>query len=88
MTFIGGVGTVAGPILGAVLYILLKEQLAVRWVDFHLLIFGALFMAIVLLLPGGLLQASQRARRAFTRWRTLAAKKEPGRAAGVTRSPS
>ena len=25
-----------------------------QWVDFHLLIFGALFIAIVLLLPGGL----------------------------------
>jgi branched-chain amino acid transport system permease protein len=88
MTFIGGVGTVGGPILGAVLYVLLKEQLAVRWVDFHLLIFGALFMAIVLLLPGGLLQASQRARHVFARWRLFAAKKQPHRAADVTRSHS
>jgi ABC-type branched-subunit amino acid transport system permease subunit len=32
-------------------------------VDFHLLIFGALFIAIVLLLPGGLVQAVERARR-------------------------
>jgi branched-chain amino acid transport system permease protein len=86
MTFIGGVGTAGGPILGAVLYVLLKEQLAVRWVDFHLLIFGALFMAIVLLLPGGLLQASQRARHVFMRWRLLAPKKQPHPAADVTRS--
>jgi branched-chain amino acid transport system permease protein len=57
MTFIGGVGTLQGPVLGAVLYVVLKEYLAVRWVDFHLLIFGALFIAIVLLLPGGLVQA-------------------------------
>jgi len=67
MTFIGGVGTVGGPILGAVLYVFLKEHLAVRWVDFHLLIFGALFTVIVLLLPGGLVQACQRARRFLTR---------------------
>jgi branched-chain amino acid transport system permease protein len=63
MTFIGGVGTLQGPVLGAVLYVVLKEYLALRWVDFHLLIFGALFVAIVLLLPGGLVQVAERARR-------------------------
>ena len=67
MTFIGGVGTLQGPVLGAVLYVLLKEYLAVRWVDFHLLIFGALFVLIVLALPGGLVQAAERARRLFAR---------------------
>jgi hypothetical protein len=60
---IGGVGTLHGPVFGAVLYVFLKEYLALRWVDFHLLIFGALFIAIVLLLPGGLVQAVERARR-------------------------
>jgi branched-chain amino acid transport system permease protein len=62
MTYIGGVGTLHGPVLGAVLYVFLKEYLALRWVDIHLLIFGALFVAIVLLLPGGLVQAVARAR--------------------------
>jgi branched-chain amino acid transport system permease protein len=66
MTFIGGVGTLHGPVLGAVLYVFLKEYLALRWVDFHLFIFGALFIAIVLLLPGGLVQAADRARRAMS----------------------
>jgi branched-chain amino acid transport system permease protein len=63
MTFIGGVGTLHGPVLGAVLYVVLKEYLAVRWVDLHLLIFGAIFVVIVLLLPGGLVQAAARVRR-------------------------
>ena len=67
VTFIGGVGTVHGPILGAVLYVFLKEYLAVRWVDFHLLVFGTLFIVIVLLLPGGLVQAVERARRFLAR---------------------
>jgi branched-chain amino acid transport system permease protein len=67
MTFIGGVGTLHGPVLGAVLYVTLKEYLAVRWVDFHLVIFGGIFIAIVLLLPGGLVQAGVRARRLFHR---------------------
>jgi branched-chain amino acid transport system permease protein len=60
MTFIGGVGTVRGPVLGAAFYVLLKDYLAVRWVDLHLLIFGALFVAVVLLLPGGLVEAGRR----------------------------
>jgi branched-chain amino acid transport system permease protein len=67
VTFIGGVGTLHGPVLGAVLYVFLKEYLALRWVDFHLLVFGALFIAIVLLLPGGLVQAAERARRLLAR---------------------
>jgi branched-chain amino acid transport system permease protein len=67
MTFIGGVGTLHGPVLGAALYVVLKEYVALRWVDFHLLIFGALFIAIVLLLPGGLVQAAERLRRLVTR---------------------
>ncbi len=63
ITFIGGVGTVHGPVLGALFYVVLKEWVAVRWVDFHLLIFGILFMAIVLLLPGGIVEAAGRLRR-------------------------
>src|SRR5207244_11301536 len=57
MTCIGGVGTLHGPVLGAIFYVFFKEYLPIRWVDFHLLIFGALFVAIVLLLLGGLVGA-------------------------------
>jgi len=67
ITFIGGVGTVHGPVLGALFYVVLKEYLAVRWVDFHLLVFGILFMAIVLLLPGGIVEAAARLRGLATR---------------------
>ena len=71
VTFIGGVGTLQGPVLGAILYVFLKEYLTVRWVDLHLLIFGALFIAIVLLFPGGLgqalIQVGNRARRQLGR---------------------
>jgi branched-chain amino acid transport system permease protein len=63
ITFIGGVGTVHGPVLGALFYVVVKEYLAVRWVDFHLLIFGLLFIATVLLLPGGIVEAAARLRR-------------------------
>ena len=65
ITFIGGAGTLHGPVLGALFYVFLKEYLAIRWVDLHLLIFGALFVAIVLLLPGGLVEVFARVRRAL-----------------------
>ena len=71
ITFIGGVGTVHGPVLGALFYVVLKEYLAVRWVDFHLLIFGALFVVIVLLLPGGIVEAAGRLRRLVAHPRSL-----------------
>jgi ABC-type branched-subunit amino acid transport system permease subunit len=41
----------------------LKELLAVRLVEFHLLIFGILFILVVLFLPGGLVEAWSRVRR-------------------------
>jgi len=72
ITYIGGVGTLLGPILGAVFYTLLKEYLAIHWVDFHLLIFGVLFMGIVLALPGGLVDLADRVRSRMDRRRTSA----------------
>ena len=67
MSYIGGVGTVHGPVLGALFYVILREVLAVRWVEFHLIIFGVLFMLVVLFFPGGLVEAWQRARRLVSR---------------------
>jgi branched-chain amino acid transport system permease protein len=67
MSYIGGVGTVYGPVLGALFYVILKEVLAIRWVEFHLIIFGVLFILVVLFFPGGLVEAWSRARRLFAR---------------------
>jgi branched-chain amino acid transport system permease protein len=63
ITFVGGVGTTLGPLLGAIFYILLREQLAVSFTRFHQIIFGMLFILIVLLLPGGLIDAWERVKR-------------------------
>jgi branched-chain amino acid transport system permease protein len=67
MAFIGGVGTIHGPVLGAFFYVIFKEVLAVQLVEIHLLIFGVLFIAVVLFLPGGLVEAWARVRRLITR---------------------
>lgn len=67
MTFIGGAGTVAGPVFGALFYVTLKEVLALRLLELHLLIFGAIFIFVVLFLPGGLVEAWGRARQLWRR---------------------
>jgi ABC-type branched-subunit amino acid transport system permease subunit len=67
ITFIGGVGALPGPVLGAIVYVFLKEYLALRWVDFHVLISGMMFIVVVLLLPDGLVEAAGRVRSRFAR---------------------
>ncbi|HEY6101984.1 MAG TPA: branched-chain amino acid ABC transporter permease [bacterium] len=57
ITFLGGVGTVWGPVAGAAFYLMLREALALRLVEVHLLIFGILFIIIVVALPGGFVEA-------------------------------
>jgi branched-chain amino acid transport system permease protein len=66
-TFVGGIGTIAGPIIGGAFFILVRERLATSLVDVHQAMFGALFIIVVLVMPGGLLEASNRLRRLFMR---------------------
>ena len=65
ITFIGGLGTLAGPVIGAIFFILVREQLAVNLVEIHQVIFGILFILIVLVFPGGLVEAWERLKRIF-----------------------
>jgi branched-chain amino acid transport system permease protein len=65
ITFIGGVGTVLGPIIGAVFFVALKEIFALTMGDVSVLVFGALFILVVLFLPGGLVQIGSRLRQLF-----------------------
>ena len=68
-TFIGGVGTLAGPIVGATFFIVVRDRLAVEVQEVHQAIFGLLFILVVLMLPGGLVEAWSRARRLLRRTR-------------------
>lgn len=54
MSFIGGTGTIIGPIIGAVFFQVLKQYVSLNFGEFHLLIFGVMFILVVLFLPGGL----------------------------------
>jgi branched-chain amino acid transport system permease protein len=69
ITFIGGLGTLAGPIIGAVFFVLVREQLAVNLVEIHQVLFGVLFILIVLVFPGGLVQGWERLRASLSRTR-------------------
>ena len=81
ITFIGGVGTLIGPGSPArCFYVLVREQLAVTLAQVHQVIFGVLFILVVLVLPGRAgrrLGAHQAAR---VRWRS--ATRRAGTAAG------
>jgi branched-chain amino acid transport system permease protein len=60
MAYIGGTGTILGPIIGSVFFVLLKQLLVWNVGEYHLVIFGTLFILIVLFLPGGLVEAWKR----------------------------
>jgi branched-chain amino acid transport system permease protein len=67
ITFLGGVGTVWGPLAGAAFFVLVREALALRLTELHLLIFGVLFVLVVLAFPGGLMEAGGALVRRFAR---------------------
>ena len=81
MTYIGGQGTIVGPIIGAVFFVVTREQLALQLAgvqltifghqlelgQVHQTVFGILFILVVLFLPGGLVEAWERIRRALSR---------------------
>ena len=55
MAIIGGLGTVAGPVLGAVLLKLSSEVFRSYFEQANLLIYGALLIIVILFMPGGLM---------------------------------
>ncbi len=50
---IGGVGTLIGPIYGSVILVTLKTIIS-GWTEHHNIVIGAIFMIVVIFLPGGL----------------------------------
>lgn len=62
MVFLGGIGTVWGPPVGAAFFVLLREALALRLTELHVLVFGAVFVVVVLALPGGFVDLARAVR--------------------------
>jgi branched-chain amino acid transport system permease protein len=55
MALLGGVGTVAGPVAGAVILTAINETLWSHFPKIHTIFFGAVIVLVVLFLPRGLL---------------------------------
>jgi branched-chain amino acid transport system permease protein len=73
MPIIGGVGTIWGPVIGAVVYGLIHEELVASFPQLHLLIYGSLLILIVLFEPAGLFGLLDRWFRVLTGARRIRA---------------
>jgi branched-chain amino acid transport system permease protein len=82
MAFLGGLGTVAGPVLGALIIEPAQQyfQQQVSTGYLFLILYGALFLVVILALPRGIIPT---AADLITRWRARLAGNR-GRAHGVT----
>jgi ABC-type branched-subunit amino acid transport system permease subunit len=54
MAFIGGVGTILGPVAGAIIFLVLEEFVWRNVLNFHAGILGIIIVALLVFLPGGL----------------------------------
>ncbi len=57
MVMLGGLGTVAGPVIGAATIYWLRDVVWANFLDFHLIVQGILLIAIVLFVPEGIMGA-------------------------------
>ncbi len=67
MVYIGGTGTVLGPIVGAVFFVGMREFMVRNLGEYHLIVFGTMFVLVVLFLPGGIISIWQRIQSALGR---------------------
>jgi branched-chain amino acid transport system permease protein len=74
ITYVGGLGTIVGPIIGALFFILVQDRLALTLEQVHQIIFGVLFIVVVLAFPGGLVEGLG---RLWRRWRGRTRNQEP-----------
>jgi len=58
MVIVGGIGTLIGPVLGAILLTILPELLR-GFGDFRLVLYGLALTLVVLFMPGGIVQAAR-----------------------------
>jgi len=55
MVLLGGAGSVLGPLIGSAALVLLEETVWARFLDYHQAILGAIIVALIFFLPGGLM---------------------------------
>lgn len=62
MVLLGGVGTVAGPAFGALLYLVFEELVWRSLLQFHAAVLGLIIVLLVLFLPNGFVDIARRRR--------------------------
>jgi len=67
MAVIGGIGTVLGPVWGAVVFVIIQEFLLANFSELYLGLYGVLLILIILFEPLGLTGLVQRLRRLLRR---------------------
>ncbi len=72
MSVIGGVGTILGPVLGAIVFVLLRQFLLASYPQLYLGLYGLLLIFIILFEPLGLTGLALRLARAVQRRRRAA----------------
>jgi branched-chain amino acid transport system permease protein len=73
MAVIGGLGTILGPVLGAAVFVILREFLLASYPQLYLGLYGALLIIVILFEPLGLTGLFRRI------WRTLPRRRRPGK---------
>jgi branched-chain amino acid transport system permease protein len=71
IAYVGGVGTIVGPVIGSFFYTIFRELFVRTFPELHVFIFGILFILVVLLLPGGLVEMATKIRRLMTTKKAL-----------------
>ncbi|HLY32373.1 MAG TPA: branched-chain amino acid ABC transporter permease [Ktedonobacterales bacterium] len=73
--FMGGLGTLSGPIIGALIVIPAQQYFTLYYGEngYYLIIFGALFLAVMLLLPQGIVPSLRRWWALWRVWRSTRA---------------
>ncbi len=54
INIVGGVGTIFGPVFGALIFLVLQEFVLVLFPNLHLLVYGLLLVLIIIYQPNGL----------------------------------
>jgi branched-chain amino acid transport system permease protein len=60
VVYVGGLATLAGPLIGAAVFVVGRNVLPESLLGFQPVLFGLLFIGVVLLLPGGIVEGWQR----------------------------
>ena len=63
MVMLGGLGTLIGPLLGGVFYVILKEFVWANFISWHSGILGLIIVMVIYFLPDGVLGARLKALR-------------------------